>query len=125
MPALAVRRLPALRSKLDQLEVRAAVIERDLRNGYGILIELGFVLSEPRGPLLDWDEARRRLLAGAARARRIARSLVRFERKMRPHVISALRLTFALLKGGALSLLLSCAILTALMIAILVVAPPG
>jgi hypothetical protein len=125
MPAVTLRNLrPDVAAKLDQLEVGAAVLERDARNSVAAEI------------LLDYRQARERLIRRRRALsaclspfllayRLLRRSFAALARAARsPHLATALRILRGWLGQGAIYLSLASAVLIVLAGAIVLLAPP-
>lgn len=127
MSTLDLRSLrPELASKLSELEVGAAVLERDARNGRAILIELGLAPPPRRNRFFGWRATLSRSLTNFRAASRAAiRCLAWIGRIVGgPRLATALRVLRGWLSDGVKCVSLACAMLVALTFVVLLVAPP-
>jgi hypothetical protein len=111
---------------LNQLELGAAVLERDARNGRAILIELGLDLPPVHRRFVSWHAARiksRTTLEATSRA--AIRSLAWMVRVARnPRLATALRIIRNWITDCVKWLSVACVTLLSLVLVILLVAPP-
>jgi len=127
MSTVTLRRLrPELAAQLGELELAAAVLERDTRNGRAILVELGIDLPLKRRRLFSLTAVRATLRATLQAA---PRAVIRFfawtMRAVRsPRLTSALRIVRQTITDLLASISLACLTLLSLTLAILLVAPP-
>jgi hypothetical protein len=127
MPAVALRGLrPEVAAKLNRLEAGAAMLDRDVRNGHAVLVELG-LLRAPRPPRLHaWRSAGAKsvlLLRSTARAASAALDPLR--RLLRsPRLAAAWRMALGCTGDSLKFLTLAFATLLAFSLIILLVAPP-
>jgi hypothetical protein len=125
MPAVTLKNLrPDVAAKLDQLEVGAAVLERDARNSVAAEILLEY--RQARARLIRRRRALSACLSPFLLTYRLLRSsFVLSARVMRsPHLATALRVLHGWLRQGAIFLSLACAALIVLAGAIMLLAPP-
>jgi hypothetical protein len=117
---------PELANKLNELEVGAAVLERDARNGSAVLAELGLALPPIRHRVLGWRQALTRSLKIYRAAFRSAiRCFGWIARLAKSTVLAtALRTLRGWLGDAVRCLTLACATLVAFALVILLVAPP-
>ena len=114
-----------LAAKLARLESGTALLERDARNRRALLSELGIASHSSRTRLLRWLAAQSRLLDRLARSGHANfRALAALERGMRPHVATAVRVTWSWLHDVAVIGSAACAALIPFVLAILIFATP-
>lgn len=124
MAVVTLRSLSAdLASKLDKLETQAAVLERDARNGRSITT-IALNASQTRADFFVVKEAVWPRVFGSAH-RVVRSSLVWLHSAARsPRLHVALRSIREWLLEGVIVLSLTCAALLAVVVAILLLAPP-
>jgi hypothetical protein len=111
--------------KLARLESGTAILERDARNRRALLSELGIVSHSSSARLLRWLTAQARWLDRLARLTRASlRALVARERALRPHLATAVRVTWSWLHDVAVIGSAACAALIPFVLAILIFATP-
>jgi hypothetical protein len=117
---------PKLAIKLNELEVGAALLQRDIRLGSATLAELGLAPPPLRPRLFDWARARGRTLTLAERAvlatLKAAKNVDRALRSER--LAAALRMTGWLIAEGFACCVTATAILATFTVAIALLAPP-
>jgi hypothetical protein len=127
MSTVTLRRLrPDLAAQLNQLELAAAVLERDARNGRAILIELGLA-SPLAAQHLSWLEAATGLWARTVKRtwRPAVRSFAAVKRiAQSQEVATGVRVTWGMLQEGVVYLSIAFAVMIPLVLAIIVFAPP-
>ena len=114
-----------LAAKLARLESGTAVLERDARNRRALLSELGVASHSSSTRLLRWLTAQSRWLDRLARSGRASlRALAALERGLRPHLATAVRVTWSWLHDVAVIASAACAALIPFVLAILIFATP-
>jgi len=113
-------------AKLDQLELIAALLERDATNNRMLIAELGSAC--PRQPTGDSGRAqlsrRWRKIARAANGAAHRSILVATAVARNPRLRSALRATYAFAVDFAMVLSVACVAVAALAVVTLLIAPP-
>jgi hypothetical protein len=114
-----------LAAELSRLESATAVLERDARNRRALLSELGIVSHSTSALLLRWLMAQSRWLDRLARSTRAGfRAAVARERALRPHLATAVRVTWSWLHDVAVIGSAACVALIPFVLAILIFATP-
>lgn len=127
MPAVTLRGLrPEVAAKLNRLEAGAALLDRDVRNGYAVLVELGLARTPGPPRFHSWQSA----CAGSAQllqsvVRTANSSLDPLRRMLRsPRLAAAWRMAVGYAGDSVKFLMLAFATLLAFSVVILVIAPP-
>ena len=111
---------------LNQLELGAALLERDARNGRAILTERGIPLPRSRRRIFSLRAGRatsQAILQAATRSR--IRSIAWIMRLVRsPRLSAALRITGYCIIDGVKAISIACVILLLWVLPLLLVAPP-